>query len=192
MTISYEVVKDILVPVGIGIVGFGGVIITLLYNAALDRQRHDREVKHQRDIVRTALLAELRRNLEHFQEGMTAIQKATDRKSCILLPVKPLCEVYDLYVERIGVLTSEQVRSTMAAYAYIKSRTDRMSVVSVLTYGDAPPIAHGQLEIRTGILDVLKAYDENSIRHIRQALDSLDGVPTKDSPTASTGSSGNN
>ena len=43
----------------LGLLGFAGVIYTIIMNARLARQQHERELSHERTALRTALCAEI-------------------------------------------------------------------------------------------------------------------------------------
>ncbi|MDJ0857446.1 MAG: hypothetical protein QNJ03_00100 [Dinoroseobacter sp.] len=69
--LTYDFVKDFQTAI-VGVIGFTGVILTLLVNAILARHQHERELEAKRRTVRAGILAELHafkgmvdRNLEH-------------------------------------------------------------------------------------------------------------------------------
>ena len=111
--LTYDVAKDFQ-TLTVGVVGFRGVILTLLLNARLDRQRHERELASRRETVRVALLAELDRNRETLQKNLERISERG-----FFIPRRPLCAIYESLLDRIGCLRPEEARVVYEAYVHL-------------------------------------------------------------------------
>ncbi len=59
----------------VGVVGFAGVILTLLYNAKTARAQRDEEREHERRALRAALIAELQINRYSLEENSRLLSK---------------------------------------------------------------------------------------------------------------------
>src|SRR5690606_22562409 len=54
----YQLAKDFQTVI-VGLIGFSGVIFTLYTNARLSRKQHERNISHEKEILKAALHAEL-------------------------------------------------------------------------------------------------------------------------------------
>ena len=116
---TYDFAKDFQ-SVGVGIVGFTGVIVTLVVNAWLTRNQHERGVRHERALIRRATLVELRRYRESAEANIKHIDGLNDDGG-LLMPTHPTIPVYDNHFDRIVHLSESEIDAVLDAYSKIKS-----------------------------------------------------------------------
>ena len=93
----------------VGVVGFAGVIITLLVNAWQARKQRRDERTHECETMRTALIEELAINRGGLQRN-AAILNDGSGTSDVSVPTDPMNDVYEAFTHRIGLLSKEEVK----------------------------------------------------------------------------------
>jgi hypothetical protein len=99
----------------VGALGFIGVIITLLTNAALNRRQHTRQIEHERTALKAALSAELSIIRDSFEDRIKMLREAPERQG-VLVPLDTMTGVYTKIIEKIGLLSRDQVTRVLKAY----------------------------------------------------------------------------
>ena len=122
----YDVLKDFQGGL-VGILGFGGVMITLLYNARTARAVRQQVIVHERTTLRVALSVELKmiaNSLKGIQESLVGPAPdpepgtpAGARETAPLLPF----EIYSANLGKLGLLDPYQVDAVILAYSTLKS-----------------------------------------------------------------------
>lgn len=102
------------IQIAIGMAGFIGVIATLFVNAWLSRRAHEREIGHQRTILRRAIAEELRRCLGLLRN--LGVQLSSLQAGSILIPPLPPRTVYDALVPSLGLLSPDEIAAVIRAY----------------------------------------------------------------------------
>lgn len=113
----------------VGVLGFVGVISTLLTNAYLQRRQHDRQVTHEARTLRIALKTEPELIATAFRERIKSIDNAGE-SSAILIPLDTMTDTYAKLIDRIGLLSAEEVRTTMTAYVLIRQMPQRIELLA--------------------------------------------------------------
>jgi len=113
----------------VGLLGFTGVIVTLIVNAKLARRQHERKLADERAILRGALLAELTILRNVYQDR---IEKVADRPgpgSGIIVPVHVISEVYNRLMDKLGLLTSDEAGKVISAYLLARELPENVRLV---------------------------------------------------------------
>ena len=103
----------------VGVLGFVGVIITLIANAWLVRRDRLERIRQERTALRTSLVEELKILKFSLEDGIQRLEEAGENDR-VIVPTDPMSDVYNAFVPRIGMLTSQEVQKTMWAYMSIR------------------------------------------------------------------------
>lgn len=112
----------------VGVLGFGGVIATLLMNARLNRQQHLRQVEHERTALKAALSTELSIIRDAFADRIKMIGDGTETNG-MWVPVDTMTDVYTQTIDKLGLFSRDQVNLVMRAYLLIRSVPDRLKLM---------------------------------------------------------------
>ncbi len=124
----YQVVKDFQTII-VGVLGFSGVIFTLQMTSRLSREQHERSVKHDREVLKTALRAELELIQKAFSDK--AASPEDDREeSDAFFPEETHTKVYQSFVGKLGLLSPEEVSAVIKAYTLIEETPTRLRLLS--------------------------------------------------------------
>jgi hypothetical protein len=118
----------------VGIVGFAGVIITLIVNAYLDRRRHTRQVEHDARVLRVAIRAELEAIRDTLQDRLAMFEsmKAPGGTSDFMPPLaEAMTDAYGSLIERLGLLSEHEIRAVMRAYLPIRQMPETMKLLAL-------------------------------------------------------------
>ncbi|MGH6912114.1 MAG: hypothetical protein ACREH3_00210 [Geminicoccales bacterium] len=111
----------------VGVLGFAGVIITLVVNACITR-RHARETRsHERETLARALLAELSSQRRSVKDNVEIFEKAGRGKGELLVPAIAKAAVFNANVSHLGRLSAVQVGPVLEAYIVLEE-FDRVAV----------------------------------------------------------------
>ena len=149
-------------------VGFTGVMVTLWWNARLQRQQHEREAKHERAAVACVLLAELKANLDTFTGDLNTLQSIKPDAS-LARPLKPNMTLYESHLDRLGRLDIETLTAVASAYAYIRTIPERLILAITMSVG-VPSTSHGFLITPPEALKLPQLYLEEAIPELQQAV----------------------
>ena len=113
------------------IIGFGGIIVTLIVNAWLTRKQAQYNVDREAAGLRRALEAELGVISKSLQASVNAIQEAlTDGSTSILVPLTELTSIFDASTSRLGLLDRDQIGALVKSYALVKELPVRIRLLS--------------------------------------------------------------
>jgi hypothetical protein len=115
-----------MVSTWVNLLGFAGVCLTLFINHYFTRLRRLAESAHERDVLRAALIAELRAyktNLIYVERSIRN-EEHNDYFS-EYIPAAHYVAVYASAVPKLGLLKLEQASQTITTYASLQS-ADRM------------------------------------------------------------------
>ena len=108
-----QLIKDFQ-PFVVGALGFSGVMYTLRRNSRLSLEQHERNVKHEREVLRTALRAELELTQNTFSRN-SSIQDESLAVNSAYYPIETYTKVYDQYIGKLGLLTTEEISAVIKA-----------------------------------------------------------------------------
>ena len=153
----------------VGIVGFTGVILTLIVNANLARAQFVRSSLHQANVMRRAMLADLRSVASSLQLRIEHA-KRTDHKpgSKFLAPTKERLEIYDHSIVNIGLLTSAEVSAVITAYGWIRTLPEGAAVLS-----ESTTTVHGYYDIRLEHSQLLILSLDDTLQRVQVAIREL-------------------
>jgi len=107
------------------LIGFAGVILTLIVNAWLGRRQHDREVDHERRVLRNALVSEITRIHSAIDDRMDSLDPTHPEQGPLLIyeeiDTESLCAVYRSHLAKIGLLTPPEAQQVVNMYARVQS-----------------------------------------------------------------------
>ena len=150
----------------VGIVGFGGVMLTLAFNAHLARQQREEELARERFKLRIALLEELKIIRSGLQEALERSEGLeVEGTGVYYLHNVPISGAYDLFLDRIGLLTPEEVSKVMLAYLTHRTYQDNNRV-----YGKAADTGDRHVIVPRDRADFLRASVRGALRPIEDAI----------------------
>lgn len=159
----------------VGGLGFGGIILTLWFNAWMERRRHERQLRHERTALRTAFVEELRIIDRGFDEGRISSEPDADRYQDVLIPTKTLTDVYDSKQSDLGLLSRDEVQKVMRAYLLVKEVPFRVGLIAHQTSESGDYVV-----VDVERYDVLKGIHEVALTEIRAAIDALERALARD------------
>lgn len=113
----------------VGVLGFSGVIITLYMNSKISRDQHKRQIKHERDSVRTAIYSELVIIRKIFQDMCEMVEVSGGVESAFF-PNNISNIVYTNFINKIGLLSKNEIESIIEAYSLISDVPLRLNFLS--------------------------------------------------------------
>jgi hypothetical protein len=149
--------------------GFIGVIITLLTNAALNRKQHTRQIDHERTALKAALSAELSIIRDSFDERIKMLCEAQEGRG-MLVPLDTMTGVYNKVIEKLGLLSGDQGQSGVEAYLLVQAMPDRLRFFQDDTEID--PERNGYLRIASKHVGNVREMHENFLADINDAIGS--------------------
>ncbi len=111
-----------------GVVGFVGVIISILANGFFARKQHGQGIAQRRKSIISAIKAELHVNLKSF-EGRAEILKTPPNGKRTAFPVKVFNDVYKEMLGQIGYLTEEECRCIINIYLLLEEFPNRVKLL---------------------------------------------------------------
>jgi hypothetical protein len=162
----------------VGIIGFAGVIITLLTNAKIARNAREDTIRHERSTLRTALCEELqmlRDTYAHNAEFLSTRRPGPGEH--LDVPLLDMTNLFDSMHEKLGLLTRQQLAAVLNAY--MMHRQMRHNMVSLL--GGTPiPSATG-VRVPQSSTEILRKLYEKLIPEFDKAINALKGDGEKTS-----------
>ena len=93
-----------------------GVCATLYFNSRLARSNREEDMKSERVIIRTALSEELKIIRRALLDGIEKIEEARPDDQNLAVPRRPMIDVYNTYLHRLGLLKPRQVEKVLNSY----------------------------------------------------------------------------
>ena len=124
----YQLVQDFQTLL-VGVIGFSGVIVTLRMNSRLSRKQHERSIKHDREVLKTALCAELELNRKSFSDKASTPED-DQKESDAFYPIGMNTNIYQTFIEKLGLLSTEEVSAVINAYTLIDEAPARLRLLS--------------------------------------------------------------
>src|SRR5262245_21649983 len=105
----------------VGCLGFAGVIVTMLWNARLQRQQEERRERRDANALRTALIEELKQQREALRvtaESLAddALKQHPEDEWHSTVPLERFDAVFRGSLERLGLLERPEVSAVFEAY----------------------------------------------------------------------------
>ena len=124
----YQIAKDFQTLI-VGVLGFAGVIITLFINAKASRKQHERAICHEQKALRKALIGELSLIRESFA-GTAEVGKEEEFPSSAFFSVDQNNLVYRSLIQKIGILSPEEVSAIVKAHTLINELPSRLHILA--------------------------------------------------------------
>jgi hypothetical protein len=112
----------------VGILGFTGVIITMVANAKIQRNLQSAQRQHKVQSLRTALLVELKENVRMFEDRISSLS-TSDTTYHALIPSKVTNSIYQCSLSEVGLLSAVEVESVLRAYLLIEEMPYRLRLL---------------------------------------------------------------
>jgi len=153
----------------VGLLGFTGVILTLLTNARLNRKQHARQIEHERTALKAALSTELSIIRDTFRDRLEMIGEPTGSQG-MWVPLDTMTDVYGRVLDKIGLLSREQVNLVLRAYLLIRAVPERLRLME-----GSPEIEPGATYLHVGSKHVgdARRMHENFLGDIEKAIAAL-------------------
>ncbi len=164
----FEILKDFQTGI-VGIIGFIGVILTLKQNAKIVREERMNQIAHERKAVRTAICSELECMRDAFKDRIRTMKKGEGDSA--LIPKNKIGNVLDGLIDKIGLLSLEEITLILKAHALVKELPERLSIMCwEVSDTDALP---GYIFINGGNIQTAIEMHENFLVKIDSAIASL-------------------
>lgn len=153
----------------VGVVGFVGVICTLLVNARLARKQHERQVSHQRATLRTALCAELEQIKGLFVDACGTAKSAGEENNSAYIPDQIRVQVFKDLGHQVGLLTTREVAAVIKAYALIEELPQRIRILATQHYDSSARVVPGYVCVSSAGMDTVAKMYESFLQPIEEA-----------------------
>ena len=153
-----------------GLVGFAGVIITMIVNARNQRKLHTRQTEHEARSLRVALKSELLANKRTYENRIQDFNAPQDH-SHALIQNKAVDEVYKTLLNNIGLLSEEEIEKIFKAYLLIEELPYRLRIL----VGTDSIGGHNDefLRLKEEYFSVAAEIHKSFLKDIEKAIDSI-------------------
>jgi hypothetical protein len=111
-----------------GLLGFTGVIITMVVNARHQSNLRLEERRNEINALRVVLWAELDANRLAFENRIQQLEEPSDF-SYALVPNQPIDQLYQKNNGHLGLLTEEEIRKVVKAYLLLSDLFYRLRIL---------------------------------------------------------------
>ena len=111
-----------------GLLGFAGVIITMVVNAKHQAKFHAQNIEHEIDSLRVALKSELIANKITYENRIEQFSEPSEFKNA-LIPNHTVDHIYKTVLDKIGLLTEEEVEKILSAYLLMSDLPYRLRIL---------------------------------------------------------------
>ncbi|CAH1387517.1 hypothetical protein [Candidatus Nitrotoga sp. M5] len=111
-----------------GLLGFTGVIITMIVNANHQTKLHAQKIEHERTSLRMAIKSELISNKNTYEARIEQFNEQSEYKNA-LIQNYTVDHIYKTLLDKIGLLTEEEVESIIKAYLLMSDLPYRLRIV---------------------------------------------------------------
>ncbi len=159
-----------------GLIGFSGVVLALLGNAWSVRRQHARQIDHERQVLRTALRSELGILRDAYSDRIDMIDQAQQGNSSeVLVPLNTMTDAYGQLLEKLGLLSEEEVQATMTAYALVRQMPERVQLLR-RHHGTAYEQESSMALVDSPLFTALRQMHQNYLQKIDEAITALSGA----------------
>ncbi|WP_296591610.1 hypothetical protein [Methylophaga sp.] len=154
-----------------GIVGFTGVVVTMLANGYLQRAQHNRAIEHDKQALRSALKAELNANKQAYEHRIEQFSEPSSDKDA-LMQNNVQDQVYNTLLDKIGILEPGEIKKIIEAYQLINEVPYR---TRILVGTDAiGGFENEYIRLKPHHIDIVKKIHEALLPTIMAAIESID------------------
>ena len=112
----------------VGVLGFTGVILTMIVNAKTQRDLQSAQRQHEVRSLRTALLVELKTNVQMYETRISDLSQA-DGMHHALIQSKVTNSIYQSSLPNVGLLSAHEVESVLRAYLLLEETPYRLRLL---------------------------------------------------------------
>ena len=112
----------------VGVLGFTGVIITMIANAKIQRNLQATQRQHEVRSLRTALLVELKENVRMYEDRISTLSEA-DGAHHALMPSRVTNSFFQSSLSDVGLLSADEVESVLRAYLLVEEMPYRLRLL---------------------------------------------------------------
>jgi hypothetical protein len=96
----------------------------------LARRQREIEIAHDRSALRVALQTELKILKDIYEGRIETLAKAEiDQSSDVLIPADTMTDIYEELIDRLGLLTPDEIEKVMRAYLLIQQLPGRIRLL---------------------------------------------------------------
>jgi len=114
-----------------GVVGFLGIILTLLFNGKMQREQRTEIRMREKESIIAAVYAELSINKDVIQSLVASFQEKKDMPGYFhMVPKRLLNDVYMNNLNKLGLLSTKQSSSIINVYILLERLNDDLLTIS--------------------------------------------------------------
>lgn len=167
----YDIVRDFVLPLLIGVVGFGGVMLTLSANARLARKQHDREISLRRRVIKNGLLAEFSHAKEVLKDNLKILEDIGPNNEFSIQRLPPRVTIVNSTAD-LGLLEDSKISSVFDGLMAIERyRTRLLSACE-----DGAETTDHLVSISRSLTLISAEFAASTIRLIDVSIQSLNGT----------------
>ena len=111
-----------------GLLGFTGVIVTMVVNANHQTKLQSRQMEHEVRSLRVALKSELVANKKSYEDRIQQLNEPREF-SHALVPNNTVDHIYKTLLDKIGLLSEDEVENLLKAYLLIAELPYRIRIL---------------------------------------------------------------
>jgi len=160
--LPYDFLKEFQ-TLAVGVIGFGGVIITQWRNGELSREMISQQAKQEQRSVACAIQAELRflrTSLQTQKESLS--KKNRGELENVLVPWNRSDQVYQNLISQIGKLEPKQIEAIILAYGQYEVYRSKLELLGV------------QNQIKPSYVEVSEKWTLIIAEHCRHVIEKAD------------------
>lgn len=155
-----------------GIVGFAGVIFTLWYNGKVTREQRREERHHEREVLRAALITELKINCSALEGNLESLNKIPNDGSVgAYVPTDLMDDAYRSFVPRLGLLSQVEVGKVMGAYLSLRTYNAKLFLVGAPVH-----TSPRHVQVPENNVQILRDMQKTFLIPIKEAIEALGRV----------------
>lgn len=112
-----------------GLLGFTGVIVTMVVNAKHQTKLQSRQMEHEVSSLRVALKSELIANKNFYENRIQQLNESSEFSHDALLPNNTVDHVYKTLLDKLGLLSEDEVENILKAYLLIADLPYRIRIL---------------------------------------------------------------
>lgn len=114
----------------VGVIGFTGVIVTLVVNSWIARRQVQDQRWHDRQALERALLAELEAHRETITNNIADIEKRAGEEYEGMYHPRLLLPIFDASIPRLGLIDGTGLPAVLHGFQVIKGFNRRLSFIA--------------------------------------------------------------
>jgi len=153
----------------VAVLGFLGVMLTVVSNGRLNRAQHSRELEQERRSIKKALIKELQSLAEAYELRISQFSDTDGRK--IIITEHKCNDVYLSLLPKVGFLNEVEIEKVLSAYQL----NDELHIRLVLLSSDIEALENNRHVIITGDkADIAKNIHIEFLKIVRLAIKELE------------------